>query len=133
MSEIKKVSLLRLIEAGLIFCVILSTLYIACTKCSDSNTNGVIDSGGLTKQEIIRIARKIIEERYGDKTDGFRVFYDNGNKTWDKNYVEYYPNLVGQNYQAVQFDGTGILQQGGGPFWVCVERKTGEVLVKKTR
>ncbi len=125
MSEVKKVTLLRLVKTGLIFCVILSALYFSCTKCSDSNANG----GDLTKQEIIQIARKIIEERYGENTNGYRIFYDDGNKTWGKNYAEYYPNLVGQNYQAVQFDGTGILQQGGGPYWVCIERKTGEVLV----
>ncbi|MFX0198182.1 MAG: hypothetical protein ACFFCW_18855 [Candidatus Hodarchaeota archaeon] len=88
-----------------------------------------MSSGDLTKKEIIQIARKAIEERYGEQTSGLKMYYDNGNKVWKKYYAKDYPNLIGYNYQAVQFTSTGTLAPGGGPFWVCVNKGTGEVLV----
>jgi hypothetical protein len=83
----------------------------------------------LTKKEIIQIAKNFLEEKSGKQTSGLRLYYDNKNKVWNKYYAGYYPKLKGHNYQAVKFEQTGTLTQGGGPYWVCVDKETGEVLV----
>lgn len=106
---------------------------MSCTKTTDSN--GIGHTGGpgvsktkLTKAEIIQIARKSLQERFELNPDDYTVYYDKGNKIWNKHYAQNYPNLVGRAYQAVRFLRRGPLTPGGGPTWVCVDVETGEVL-----
>lgn len=93
-----------------------------------------ISERDLTKKQIVQIAKKVLHERYGAEKYGLdvnncRIKYDKKNKIFNKYYLEYYPNLVGHSYQAVCFNPVGQLQIGGGPYWICIDRKTGEVLM----
>ena len=133
MRNIRKSSLLRLINGILGLCVILLLFYIvSCSECTDRNTQEVfnkMNEGKLTSQEIVQIASNVIEERYSLKTSELKVYYDKENKIWNKYYAKHYPNLIEYDYQAIRFNRTGTLTIGGGPYWVCVDRETGEVLV----
>jgi hypothetical protein len=98
---------------------------LSCMQQGDS----VMNERVLTKKEIIRIGGKALQDKYDLDINKCRITYDNGNKIWKKYYEQYYPNLTGHDYQAVKFDILGTLKIGGGPYWVCVDRITGEVLV----
>jgi hypothetical protein len=82
----------------------------------------------LSKKELIQIAGKAVKDRCGLDVDKCRITYDTGNKIWNKYYAENFPNLIGRDYQAICFERTGQLQIGGGPYWICIDKKTGEVL-----
>jgi len=129
MRKIKKIKLFVMIASCcLIFCI---ALILSCIKCGNNNIQkrGVeICERELTKKQIIQIASKAFEERFGLDVDKCRITYDRKNKIWNKYYAEYYPHFVDKNYQAVRLSRTGQLQIGGGPYWICIDKKTGEVL-----
>ena len=133
MGRMEKATLVRLVAGGLGFCMMLSLLCVlSCVKCGEENSEEVLnktDNGDTEEKRLIQIAGKAIEGRYGVQTSGFKLFYDHGNKVWKEHYAAEYPNLNGYDYQAIRFQPTGALRPGGGPFWVCVNRKNGEVLV----
>ena len=82
----------------------------------------------LTKNELIAIARETLEDKCGLDTKGLRITYDTDNRIWAEYYAEDYPSLANRDYQAVRFERRGSLAPGGGPYWVCIDTHTGEVL-----
>jgi hypothetical protein len=130
MRKAKKVKLLgTIVGCCLIFCIALS---LFCIKRRDNNIQerGVeMRERELTKKQIIQIASKAFEERYGWDVNKCKIKYDKGNKDFNKYYAKLYPHLAGHDYQAVRFITPGPLTPGGGPHWVCIDRKSGEVLL----
>lgn len=84
--------------------------------------------GKISKKELIQIACKTLEDKYNLNTENCRIRYDRGNKVWEKYFLKDYPKLKDRDYQAIEFALIG-LRIGGGPYWVCIDRVTGEVII----
>jgi hypothetical protein len=95
--------------------------------------NNIPDAPGeLTKKQLIEIARKAFKEQLNMDIGHCR--FDRGNKIWNQYYADRYPGLSGRNYQAIEcstkqpFHLRPSEKLGGGPHWICIDKKTGEVL-----
>jgi hypothetical protein len=85
--------------------------------------------GRLSKKELTEIANKFFEENCHLDTNNCTVRFDRGNKTWNEYYAQRYPVLTGREYQAIECNvKRKQFMQGGGPYWVCIDTITGEVL-----
>ena len=92
-------------------------------------------SEGLSKESILKIAGNALKKEYGLDANNCNVWYDKKNKHWVKYYAKDYPKLVGHSYLAINFSKKyerwfERFQShiGGGPYWICVDRTTGEIL-----
>lgn len=93
-------------------------------RCDEDSEKTPLEMGRyLTEQQIIQIASKAFAEEYYDP-NGYKIEYDKGNKIFNECYKEYYPKLFGYDYQAVRF----ISTEFGELYWVCIDKKTGELL-----
>ena len=100
-----------------------------CHKRSRDSIEHAKENGYLSKAELVNMAVSAFRDHYGANAGRFIVKYDKGNKTWNEYYAQFFPELKGVDYQAIVVNRTGELSPGGGPFWVCIDKKTGEVLV----
>lgn len=87
----------------------------------------------MSKKAIAEIAIKEFVKRTNKDAGQYTTRFDGGNEEWNKYYLQYYPDLKGKNYQAIRL----IKKQkewirtptiGGGPNWMCIDRKTGQAL-----
>ena len=88
----------------------------------------LIEKGVLSKKQLIMIAKKAIMEELNMDPESGKLYFDNGNKIWNKYFAEKYPNLSNYDYQAIRFVRNGPITIGGGSCWMCIDKKTGEVL-----
>ena len=116
----------------IIFCVFLSVIIIAISGCYINKNERNNTSMELTKKQLLLIAKTAFKENLNElhlEVDKGKVVFDRENKVWNKYYAERYPHLSNYDYQVIQFFPQGTkLTMGGGPFWVCIDKKTGQIL-----
>ena len=108
----------------LLFLVVMAILLIFFTRINKSDNM----EGTLTKKEIMLIAKKAFETELDLNVDEGGLKYDKENKVWDEFYAEYYPEISNRDYQAVKFTRPPPITIGGGPFWVLIDKRTGEII-----
>lgn len=98
-------------------------------KNNCEETQGVHEVQGeyLSKEKIIDIAKKDVEENFSE-TEKLSIYFDVNNVECAQKYKELDPNLFHEDFQAVLFYKKQLIPTPIGEVWVCVDRKTGEVL-----
>lgn len=96
------------------------------TSYSPLRWEGSLGKEFLTKEDIISIANEVAKKYCVDFNERY-LKYDKDNKRWYNRFSDTDPNLVGHEFQVVLYERSDILSTGG-PFWICIDKKTGEVL-----
>ncbi len=83
----------------------------------------------LTKPEIVNIAYREVRNSFED-SDKLSIYYDENNELWTKQFSDTVPELMGRDFQAIQFYRKTFFSSPSGVIWLCVDKKTGEILVR---
>jgi hypothetical protein len=132
----------------LIFLSSMIVILVSCSRSSNNNNSkkeqNHAKKSELSKKEIILIANKEAQEHgyeIGRMPDKYKVVYDVDNLMWKKRFLDTDPNnrhsnidltdLKDHDYQVVIYKLRSFppfVGYVGGPFWICIDKKTGEVL-----
>ncbi len=94
---------------------------------NNSREKDIIQNQSLTKQEIINIAKREVEDNFSGTTE-LSVYYDVNNIECAKLFKESDPNLFQNDFQAILFYKKQFIPTPMGEVWICVDKKTGVVL-----
>lgn len=84
----------------------------------------------LNRSQVVQTAEKALKtlaEELSLDIANYSPWYDYGNEVWNTYYADRHPDIKDRDYQAVRF-ASKKMRQGPGPVWVCIDRRTGEVV-----